>query len=84
LGVEQYHNAEAGAHGNKYYINMADSDDTYHLFVYDNAKGMWHREDNIHVDNFCSHKNYLYAIKKNNRQIVILDGAEWNQVYFLW
>jgi hypothetical protein len=42
---------------------------------------MWHREDDICVDNFCSHKNYLYAIKKENRQIVILDGAEWNEVY---
>ena len=37
LGEMRYNNAVAGAHGNKYYISMEDTDGNYHLFVYDTA-----------------------------------------------
>ena len=66
LGEIHYSDAVAGAHGNKYYITMKDAEDIYHLFVYDTAKGMWHKEDNLRVDCFYSYKNELYAIEENN------------------
>jgi hypothetical protein len=62
LGEERYGQAVAGAHGNKYYISMQDSAGQYHLFVCDTAKGMWHKEDNLKVDAFCSCREELYAI----------------------
>lgn len=34
----------------------------WHLFVYDTAKGLWHREDNTRVDDFCSCRGELYYI----------------------
>ena len=77
LGNINYYNAVAGAHGNKYYINMADSmnNGTYHLFIYDAAKGMWHKEDNIQVDAFCSYMDELYAIDHKSKFIITMLGS---------
>lgn len=61
LGEERYTDAVAGGHHNKYYISMADSKGDYHLFVYDTFKGMWHREDNLKVNCFCTVRGLLYA-----------------------
>ena len=62
FGNERYSHAVAGAHGNKYYISMKDTSDQYHLFVYDTAKGMWHKEDNLQVEAFCSKDAEMYAL----------------------
>lgn len=60
LGEESYSDAVAGVLGNKYYISMKDANDDYHLFVYDTKKGMWHREDNTQVTDFCNCRGELY------------------------
>ena len=73
LGNEAYSNAVGGAHGNKYYISMKDNLGTYHLFVFDTTKGMWHKEDFINVDYFCSCDNEMYAI--SNGEIITLLGT---------
>ena len=73
LGNESYSDAVGGAHGNKYYISMKDSNDDYHLFVFDTAKGMWHREDDRKVDCFCSCRGEMYAI--SGGKIVTLLGS---------
>ena len=75
LGKETYSDAVGGAHGNKYYVSMKHSDGTWHLFVYDTAKGMWHKEDNFHVSAFCSNKGEMYAIDADNRNIITLLGS---------
>ena len=62
FGNERYSNAVAGSHGNKYYISMMDANGQYHMFVYDMAKGMWHKEDNLHAECFCSNDEELYVI----------------------
>ena len=62
FGSEPYSQAVGGSHGNKYYISMMDGAGKYHLFVYDTAKGMWHKEDNLRVDCFCSNDSEMYAI----------------------
>ena len=62
LGNEAYSDAVGGAHGNKYYVSMKDNLGKYHLFVYDMAKGMWHKEDDLQADCFCSCRGELYAI----------------------
>ena len=62
LGNEAYSDAVGGSHGNKYYISMKDVSGFYNLFVYDMAKGLWHKEDDLKVDCFCSCRGELYAI----------------------
>ena len=62
LGDVSYFNAVAGSHGNKYYISMRDSENQWSLFVYDTSKGMWHKEDDLHVKAFCTCRNDLYYL----------------------
>lgn len=75
LGEEKYSNAVAGCYGNKYYISMMDStpSSNYHLFVYDTAKSLWHKEDNLKVDDFCSCNNELYYM--SNGKICTMFGS---------
>ena len=75
LGNEVYSDAVAGSHGSKYYVSMKDSADSYHLFVYDMAKGMWHREDNLRADCFCSCRGELYAIDHDSDNIIAMLGS---------
>lgn len=46
LGDTPYFDAVAGVCGTKYYLSMRDSAGTYHLFVFDAIRGLWHKEDN--------------------------------------
>ena len=75
LGEVRYSDAVGGAHGNKYYIDMKTADGIYHLFVYDTAKGMWHKEDNVHVDSFCSYMNEMYGIDHDTKHIITMLGS---------
>lgn len=84
LGDVQYSNAAAGAIGNKYYISMMDAADAYHLFVYDTAKGLWHREDNTKLIAFCAHQNELYAIRDEEEMIALLGSGEPEQGPVPW
>ena len=75
LGDVLYKNAVAGAHGNKYYISMEDMSGKYHLFVYDTAKGMWHKEDDLRADCFCSCREELYCIEHDSKRIITMLGS---------
>lgn len=75
LGNETYSAAVAGAHGNKYYISMADTAGKYHLFVYDTAKGLWHKEDDLHAECFCSCREELYCIEHKSGKIMTMLGS---------
>ena len=75
LGNEVYSDAVAGSHGNKYYISMKDSKGEYHLFVFDTAKGMWHREDNTRADAFCSCRGEMYYIEHTTKDIKTIHGS---------
>jgi hypothetical protein len=74
LGEISYSDAVGGGHNNKYYISMKSSENgNFVLFVYDTSKGMWHKEDEIKVEDFCSCDGELYAI--TNGQIKTLLGS---------
>ena len=73
LGNEAYSEAVGGGHGNKYYVTMKDVTGNWNLFVYDTAKGMWHKEDDLHAESFCSCRNELYAI--SNGDIITMLGS---------
>lgn len=75
LGEEAYSEAVAGAHGNKYYISVKDAAGAFHLFVYDTAKGMWHQEDNLQADSFCSCRGEMYCIEHSSKKIITMFGS---------
>ena len=75
FGSVRYENAVGGGIGSKYYISMDDTEGKSHLFVYDTAKGMWHREDDLRVDCFCACRGELYAIT-GGRILTMLGSGE--------
>lgn len=75
LGDVTYKNAVAGALGNKYYISMQDDKEEWHLFVYDTAKGMWHREDDTQAVDFCNCRGDLYYIDYSDKKIKTIKGT---------
>lgn len=75
LGDVSYFDAVAGSHNNKYYISMRDSKNKWSLFVYDTAKGMWHREDDLHAKAFCSCDGELYYISETDANIRTIFGS---------
>ena len=68
LGSEAAGAGVAGVYGSKYYLGLEN-----HLFVYDTAKGMWHREDSLQAEAFCDCGDELYAIAED--KIIGLLGA---------
>ena len=77
LGEDRYEAATAAAHGNKYYISMKETGTGERsLFVYDTAKGMWHKEDDIPARLFCSCRDELYCATEDNRIIAMLGTGE--------
>ena len=52
---------------------MMDTNGQYHMFVYDTAKGMWHKEDNLKVESFSSCDEEMYAIADG--KIITLFGS---------
>lgn len=75
LGDVAYSDAVAGAIGNKYYISMADSTGKYHLFVCDTKRGLWHKEDNTQVKDFCASRGELYFIDAADNKIKTINGS---------
>ena len=75
LGTERYSFAAAGCIGNKYCISMEDEKGEWHLFVFDTARGLWHREDNFRADGFCQLQGELYAIDHGSKKIVTMLGS---------
>ena len=76
LGEESYYSAAAGAFGGRYYLSMKDGGNVWHLFVYDIAKGLWMREDNLHVLQFAKVDDELYAIDGTPYEIEPEDPEE--------
>ena len=69
LGEQRYSRAVAGANGNKYYISMVGDDGEHHLFVYDTAKNLWHKEDDLSALCFCSCDGDMYCIDLADKTI---------------
>lgn len=76
LGELRYHDACAGALGERYYLCMTDGAGQRQLFVYDTALELWHREDSADLRAFALCGGELYAIDGTNRQILSLTGAQ--------
>lgn len=75
LGEERYFNAVAGVYKNKYYISMKDTAEKWHMFAHDTIKGMWHREDDTQVYDFCNCRGDLYYIDYADKNIKTVGGT---------
>lgn len=75
LGNEVYSSAVGGTHNSKYYVSMKDTQEQWHLFVYDIAKKMWHKEDDLHAAAFCSYKGEMYCIDDDAKNIITMFGS---------
>jgi hypothetical protein len=53
----------------------SNADSKHHLFVYDAAKDMWHKEDNLHADAFCSCRGEMYCIDHDTKKIITTLGS---------
>lgn len=85
LGDVQYCNAVAGAHGNKYYVSMQNTTSgEWDFLVYDTAKGMWHKEDNLQAAQLCSCRDELYCSLPDGKIITILGGGEAYEENVAW
>jgi hypothetical protein len=73
LGNVAYSEAVSCSHGNKYYISMHnDSKNEWDFFVFDAALGVWHKEDNTKVYDFCSCRGELYFIDHTDEKNIRL------------
>lgn len=76
LGEKAYSEAVACSHKGKYYISMKDvSTEKYVLFVYDTEKGLWHKEDNLQVKQFCPIDEDIYYIGQEQSVISTMFGS---------
>lgn len=77
LGEEQYRNAVAAAHGNKYYISMEKADGSgAALLVLDTAKSMWHKEDDLKAYLLCTCREELYCATEDGKILTMLGSGE--------
>ena len=85
LGETQYMNATAAAHGNKYYISMQETlSGAWVFFVYDTAKGLWHKEDGLQAKFLCSCRDELYCAIPDGKIITMLGSGEPYEQYVDW
>jgi hypothetical protein len=54
---------------------MEDGAGNWHLFVYDSARSLWHREDDLQALSFCPCRGELYCIDGKRRNIITMLGS---------
>lgn len=74
LGNVRYTSAVGGGLRNKYYISMKDTAGAWHMFVFDTALGLWHREDNTHALDMATHEGELFYIDADTGAIMSVNG----------
>ena len=61
LGGERFAAAVGGSDGERYYVSASDGAGQTHLYAYDDARSLWHREDGLDVLAFARLDGTLYA-----------------------
>ena len=84
LGEDTFIDAVAGSVGNKYYVCMTDSKGARSLYVYDIAKQMWHKEDEINISEFCRVDTDLFFINADNNKLMNISGGATLEDDFKW
>lgn len=73
FGGQVFKDVVSGGTGNKLYCSMTDEDNNKHLFVFDDSKAVWHREDNLNIKCFSEINHELIATDSNDN-LVSLGG----------
>lgn len=85
LGDVRYHSAVAAALGSKYYISMTDAaTGSPALFVFDTARGMWHREAAPAVKLLCPCREELYCATADGKILALLGSGEAAEEAVAW
>ena len=75
LGEVRYYDAIAGTIGDRYYISMRDANGVYTMFAFDSKSGLWCKEDNTQVKDFCRHLDDLYYIDAKDNTMKSVRGT---------
>ena len=76
FGNEKYDSAVAGVHDSKYYVSMQNlSKNEWQVFVFDTAKQMWHKEDEVRALDWCECKGDLFYIDAKDNCIYSVGGT---------
>ena len=75
LGEERYDSAAAGCVDGRYYLSMRDGAGDWQLFVFDTERGLWYREDGLHVSCFAAAVGELYALDGDSGDVLALKGS---------
>lgn len=76
LGVMPCTRAAAGALGDKYYLCIQEEETTGQLWVYDTARGLWHREDDTRVRWFCTCRDDLFFVNGAGQIISVMGRGQ--------
>ena len=76
LGVMPCTRAAAGALGDKYYLCIQEEETTRQLWVYDTARGLWHREDDTRVRCFCTCRDDLFFVNGAGQIISVMGRGQ--------
>ena len=66
LGRTRWYEASAAAYLDKYYLSMRGADMAWSLYVFDTAKGLWHREDDTQAHHMANVAGEMYMIREND------------------
>ena len=69
-------NAVAGGLNGKLYLSLTDTDGARHLLVYDTARKLWHRQDDLAVMGFACCDGELYAMSESGGILCLRGGTE--------
>ena len=75
FGEERYESAVGGAVEGQYWLSVRRSGED-HLFVYDTARKLWHRQDNLRVKQFAVTDGVLYGLTASGITALYGGGEE--------
>lgn len=75
LGGQILRRVAAGALGDRVYLSLTDGEGAHHLFVYDVARGHFHREDGTRASRFCACGGELYFHDNPSGAIRTVNGS---------
>ena len=84
LGDVWYQNGVGTAYANKYYISMERADSTPELFVYDTAKGLWHKEDSLKPYLLCGARDEIYCATEEGKILTLLGSGSPGEETLPW
>lgn len=75
LGNAAYMDANGGAVNGKYYLSMKDARGAAHMFVFDEQKQMWHKEDGAAAIDFAALGAELFYIDERDNCLYSVGGS---------